>query len=157
MSLVGSKWVKGEKKIVAYPNTDLYKVLDKTDNYLDLIENIIDNPIFEDCQLMVNGIWYKYNGYIKSVPHINSSKRIKNEEIAIQKLKEKPYYNDRKQAILFAMSFFRLPVGVKDIARTISRTAWGSSVIEESDVEKIIHTLSEVENVDGKYVLKKSK
>ena len=52
------------------------------------------------------------------------------------------------------MSFFRLPAKIKDIARTISRTAWRDT-IKEDDVEDIINTMSEVKSEDGKYILRK--
>ena len=65
-----------------------------------------------------------------------------------------PLYAVRKQAILRAMSFFRLPAKIKDIARTISRTAWRDS-IKEDEVEDIINTMSDVESVDGGYILRK--
>ena len=63
-------------------------------------------------------------------------------------------YATRKQALLRAMGFFRLPAKLKDVVRTISRTAWGAQIKEE-DVEAIIKTLSEVKEVDGKYILRK--
>ena len=40
----------------------------------------------------------------------------------------------------------------KQMARTISRTAWGT-VIKEDEVEAIIKTIPEIEYVDGKYIL----
>lgn len=70
-------------------------------------------------------------------------------------LKE-PYYAVRVQAILRAMGTFRLPASVRDIARTISRTAWGAP-IRERDVEEIINTIPEFESVDGKYILRKKR
>ena len=56
--------------------------------------------------------------------------------------------------LISALGFFRLPVKIKDIARTISRTAWGAP-IKEDDVEEIISTLKDVESSDGKYILRK--
>jgi hypothetical protein len=52
------------------------------------------------------------------------------------------------------MGFFRLPARIRDIARTISRTAWGATIKEE-DVEDILNTLSDVESIEGKYILRK--
>ena len=63
-------------------------------------------------------------------------------------------YAVRKQSILRAMGYFRLPAKLRDIARTISRTAWGARIREE-DVEDIISTMPEVETAEeGKYLLK---
>jgi hypothetical protein len=52
------------------------------------------------------------------------------------------------------MEYFRVPANIRDIARTISRTAW-RSVIKEDEVEAIIKTISEIEQFDGKYILRK--
>ena len=65
-------------------------------------------------------------------------------------------YAVRKQALLRAMGYFRLPANIRDIARTISRTAWGAPITED-DVEEIISTLKDVESVEDKYILKKGK
>ena len=53
-----------------------------------------------------------------------------------------------------AVSRRRMPASVRDIARTISRTAWRTT-IREDEVEDVISTMSEIESVDGKYVLRK--
>ena len=153
-----SKWMKGEKRIVAYPDTELYRVLNNANDYSDVIEDIIDNPIFEDCQLKVSGTWYKYNGYPSSKQAtVNQVAQNNDGKILNQNIVEKPYYSNRKQAVLHALGFFRLPVNVRDITRAISRTYWGESVIIERDVEEILVTLSEVESIDGKYILKKKR
>ena len=74
----------------------------------------------------------------------------------ISRIINSPLYVVRKQAILRAMGFYRLPVDIKNITRTISRTAWGTT-IKENDVKEIIDTLSEVETVEGKYILRKKR
>jgi hypothetical protein len=52
------------------------------------------------------------------------------------------------------MDYFRVPANIRDIARTISRTAW-RSVIKEDEVEEIVKTIPDIEFVDGKYLLRK--
>ena len=156
MCFNGSEWLKGEKKIVAYPQTELYRVLDRAIDYSEVVEDIIDKPFFEECRLKVKGVWYNYNGdLIKDTP--NQNERIEEklkQDIYKQRIMKSPLYAERKKAILRAMGYFRLPAKIKDIARTISRTAWGST-IKENDVEEIINTMSEVESVEGKYILRK--
>ena len=125
--------------------------MDKSVYYIEDVEDIVDAPVFENCQLKVKGIWYKYNGDL-ALEEIESDVR-KRESDKLRILKN-PLYAVRKQAILRAMSFFRLPAKIKDIARTISRTAWRST-IKEDDVEEIINTISEVDSVDGGYILRK--
>ena len=73
-----------------------------------------------------------------------------------QKIMKNPLYAVRRQALLRAMGFFRLPAKIRDIARTISRTAWGST-IREDEVEDIIKTLPEIESIEGKYILRKKR
>ena len=65
--------------------------------------------------------------------------------------------DDRKkmEAILQAMTHFYTPATPYDIARTISRTAWGDTVIREETVDTFLKLLPEVEYVKwGKYILK---
>ncbi len=65
--------------------------------------------------------------------------------------------DDRKkmEAILQAMTHFYTPATPYDIARTISRTAWGGTVIREETVDSFLKLLPEVEYVKwGKYILK---
>ena len=64
-----------------------------------------------------------------------------------------PMYFERKQGILRALRFLRLPATLRDIARTISRTTWGGTIKEE-DVKRIISTLPEVTTIEGRYVLR---
>ncbi len=61
----------------------------------------------------------------------------------------------KKNAILRAMGFFRVPASIRDITRTISRTAWGEE-IKEDDVKRTIQNIDEIEsNDEGKYYLNK--
>ena len=69
-------------------------------------------------------------------------------------IKKSPLYAVRRQAVLRAMDYFRVPASIRDIARAISRTAW-RSVIKEDDVEEIVKTIPDIECVDGKYILRK--
>lgn len=153
MRFNGSIWRKGEKKIVAYPQTELYRIMDLANDYCDEVEDIDDKPIFENCKLKVKGIWYNYNGELfLEGNEIVSEAQIQNRNKL--RILKSPLYAVRKQAVLRAMGFFRLPAKIKDIARTISRTAWGST-IKEDDVEDILNTISDIESVDGKYILRK--
>ena len=153
MRFNGSRWIKGGKKIVAYPQTELYKIMDYAVDYCDEVEDIVDSPVFENCKLKVNGKWYMYNGSLLSTGNEEVSDTAKRNSDSPRVL-DSPLYTERKQAILRAMGFFRLPAKIKDIVRTISRTAWGST-IKEQDVEDMIKTMSEVESVEGKYILRK--
>ena len=158
MKYDGAVWTKGEKKIVAYPPSALFKVLDAAINYCDLVEDIVDAMVFEKCRLKVKGVWYRYDGSLlsdeankheKSEGAAGSSRRSKVESVV-----KSPLYAVRKQAVLRAMGYFRLPAKITDIVRTISRTAWRAD-IREDEVEDVISTMSEIESVDGKYVLRK--
>ena len=156
MYLDGSEWKKGTKKIVAYPRSELYRmIIDKVD-YVEDVEDIVDSPVFEDCKLKVRGIWYRYNGSLIT----NSSKKTDvtdcgaKEGRNVSEILMSPLYAVRRHAILRAMDLFRAPANIRDIARTISRTAW-RSVIKEDDVEEIIKTIPEIKYVDGKYFLRK--
>lgn len=60
----------------------------------------------------------------------------------------------RTLAILRAITHFENPTTIRNIARTISRTDWGGSVLE-SDVEVLIKCIPEILNVgNGTYILK---
>ena len=69
-------------------------------------------------------------------------------------IKNSPLYAVRRQAVLRAMEYFRVPANIRDIARAISRTAW-RSVIKEDDVEEIVKTIPVIECIDGKYIIRK--
>lgn len=62
MQYTGGIWRKGSKKIVAYPKSDLYNVIDNAVDYITIIEDIDDRPTFEECKLKANGLWYCYDG-----------------------------------------------------------------------------------------------
>ena len=62
MTFNGEVWMKGAKKIVAYPQSELYKIIDNVSDYYDKIEDIDDQSSFKDCRLKVNGLWYSYDG-----------------------------------------------------------------------------------------------
>lgn len=152
----GSVWMKGTKKIVAYPQSELYrKIIDITD-YCEEVEDIVDSPDFVDCKLKVRGIWYTYNG--NSITD-SSTKDVVTDNRAkpgreLSEIKNSPLYAVRRQAVLRAMEHFRVPANIRDIARTISRTAW-RSVIKEDEVEEIVKTIPDIESIDGKYILRK--
>lgn len=155
MSFNGSVWIKGTKKIVAYPQTELYQMIIDANDYCDEVEDILDSPVFEDCKLKYKGVWYTYNG--NSITDTSKKDNETDNRTKLSRetseIKKSPLYAVRRQAILKAMSFFRIPASTRDIARTISRTAWGS-VIKEDDVELILSTMSEIISIRGKYIIK---
>lgn len=156
MQFNGEVWIKGDKKIVAYPRTELYRIMDQGIDNLDDVEDIVDSLVFENCKLKVRGIWYKYNGdLIISTPSQDLGEdNAPQQSSKNQRIMKNPLYAVRRQALLRAMGFFRLPAKIRDIARTISRTAWGSA-IREDEVEDIINTIPEIESIEGKYILRK--
>ena len=157
MRFNGEVWMKGGKKIVAYPQTVLYKIMNGADDYSEAVEDLYDGASFPKCKVKVNGCWYDNQGDLLTDSSVcddatEESPQKRHDYLTIIK---HPLYAVRKQAILRAMGFFRLPAKIKDIARTISRTAWRDT-IKEDEVEDIINTISDIESVeDGKYVLKK--
>ncbi len=62
MKFNGEVWMRGGKRIVAYPQSELYNVLDNAIDYAESVEDIKDAPSYKDCKLKVNGVWYNYNG-----------------------------------------------------------------------------------------------
>ena len=156
MSFNGSVWIKGTKKIVAYPQTELYQMIIDANDYCDEVEDIVDSPVFEDCKLKYKGVWYTYNGNSitdTSKKDIETDNRTRlNRETS--EIKKSPLYAVRRQAVLRAMDYFRVPASIRDIARAISRTAW-RSVIKEDDVEDIVKTIPDIDCIDGKYFLRK--
>ena len=156
MSFNGSVWIKGTKKIVAYPQTELYQLIINATDYCDAVEDIVDSPVFEDCKLKFRGVWYTYNGNSitdtsKKDTETDNRTRLNRET---SEIKKSPLYAVRRQAVLRAMDYFRAPASIRDIARAISRTAW-RSVIKEDDVEEIVKTIPNMECVEGKYILRK--
>ena len=156
MSFNGSVWIKGTKKIVAYPQTELYQLIINATDYCDAVEDIVDSPVFEDCKLKYRGVWYTYNGNSitdtsKKDTETDNRTRLNRET---SEIKKSPLYAVRRQAVLRAMDYFKVPASIRDIARAISRTAW-RSVIKEDDVEEIVKTIPDIERIDGKYILRK--
>ena len=62
MQYDGSVWMRGDKKIVAYPQSDLYGVIDNDVKYENMIQEITDSQLFSDCKVKVGGVWYDNNG-----------------------------------------------------------------------------------------------
>ena len=61
----------------------------------------------------------------------------------------------KMEAILQAMNHFLVPATPRDIARTISRTAWGGDVIREDTVDSFLKRMPEIDYIQwGKYILK---
>ena len=152
----GSVWIKGTKKIVAYPQSELYQIIITVGEYIDEVEDIVDSPDFKDCKLKFKGIWYNYNGNSITSPsnkNIVTGNRVKLSE-ETSDVRKTPLYAVRRQAVLHAMGHFRSPANIREIARAISRTAW-RSVIKENEVEEIVKTIPEIEYLNGKYILLK--
>ena len=154
----GSVWIKGTKKIVAYPQSELYQIIITVGEYIDEVEDIVDSPDFKDCKLKFKGIWYNYNG--NSITdslnkNLVTDNRAKLSSVTSD-IKNNPLYAVRRQAVLHAMGHFRAPANIRDISRAISRTAW-RSVIKEYEVEEILKTIPEIEYLDGKYILLKKR
>ena len=156
MSFNGSVWRKGTKKIVAYPQTELYQMIIDANDYCDEVEDIVDSPVFEDCKLKYKGVWYTYNG--NSITDTSKKDNETDNRTKLSRetseIKKSPLYAVRRQAVLRAMDYFRVPASIRDIARAISRTAW-RSVIKEDDVEDIVKTIPDIDCIDGKYFLRK--
>lgn len=140
MEYDGEVWLRGDKKIVAYPQTELYRVLSVAPDYCEAVEDIVDSSLYYNCRIKVDGVWYNYKGFV--VPG------------SVNQYQREDKSSDKKHAILRALSFFRLPASVREISRTISRSTWGGTVREE-DVERVIRTMQEVENIGGRYIRKK--
>lgn len=153
MQFNGKVWQKMNKKIVAYPWTELYRIMDEAYDYSEAVEDLFDSSLFDECKIKINGVWYDYQGNLMS-NSLRSDNDI--EERPQQNDYKHPLYAVRKQALLRAMSYFRVPAMIMDIVRTISRTAWGAP-IKEDDVEEIIRNVDEVEVIDNKYILKKKR
>lgn len=58
---VDGEWVKGDKKLVAYSESDLYLKLSLT-NFIDDIEDFIEGDKREENKIKVRGVWYDYYG-----------------------------------------------------------------------------------------------
>jgi len=157
MQFNGKVWQKMNKKIVAYPWTKLYRIMDEAYDFSEAVEDLFDGSSFEECKIKVNGVWYDYQGDLitDSTTCDDVTEESPQKHHDYQKIIKDPLYAVRKQALLRAMGYFRLPARIRDIARTISRTAWGAP-IKEDDVEEVISTIDEIKSVeDNKYILRK--
>lgn len=56
-------WSKGEKKIVAYEQSDLYKAI-TCDSYYNDVEELKIGGRFENNCVKVKGVWYTFDGHI---------------------------------------------------------------------------------------------
>lgn len=64
----------------------------------------------------------------------------------------------RLESVLVAMEHFDVPATPRDVARTVSRSAWGGGNVKEDSVDTLLKRLPEVEYVPwGKYILKSKK
>ena len=64
MQYDGSVWMRGDKKIVAYPQSALFGIIDGEVRYEDMIQDISDSQLFADCKVKVGGVWYDNNGNV---------------------------------------------------------------------------------------------
>lgn len=55
-------WEKGDKKIVAYEQSDLYGILSAT-NYDTQIDDFTEGDTIESNKVKVGGVWYDFEGY----------------------------------------------------------------------------------------------
>jgi len=55
------EWVKGSKKLVAYPESELYPIL-YSSNFIDDIEDFVEGNKLEENKIKVKGVWYDYYG-----------------------------------------------------------------------------------------------
>lgn len=55
-------WIKGEKKLVAYPDSSLYVIL--TTSSLDNVEDFFEGNTIQENKIKVNGIWYNFYGNV---------------------------------------------------------------------------------------------
>ena len=60
---VDGKWVKGDKMLVAYSDSELYPKLSNS-NFLDDIEDFVEGDKREENKIKVKGVWYDYYGDI---------------------------------------------------------------------------------------------
>ena len=58
---VDGEWVKGEKMLVAYSDSDLYSNISKS-NFINDIEDFVEGDKREDNKIKVKGVWYDYYG-----------------------------------------------------------------------------------------------
>ena len=60
---VDGEWVKGDKVLVAYSDSDLYPKLSRS-NFIDEIEDFVEGDKREANKIKVKGVWYDYYGDI---------------------------------------------------------------------------------------------
>ncbi|MBP3246934.1 MAG: hypothetical protein J6M36_03515 [Prevotella sp.] len=58
---VDGEWMKGDKMLVAYSDSDLYPMLSRS-NFIDEIEDFVEGDKCEANKIKVKGIWYDYYG-----------------------------------------------------------------------------------------------
>ena len=58
---VEGKWVKGDKMLVAYSDSELYPNLSNS-NFIDDIEDFVEGDEREENKVKVKGVWYDYYG-----------------------------------------------------------------------------------------------
>jgi len=58
---VDGEWVKGDKMLVAYSDSDLYPNLSRS-NFIDEIEDFVEGEKREENKIKVKGVWYDYYG-----------------------------------------------------------------------------------------------
>jgi len=58
---VNGEWAKGDKMLVAYPESELYTKLSRS-NFIDDIEDFVEGDKREANKIKVKGIWYDYYG-----------------------------------------------------------------------------------------------
>lgn len=149
------------------------------DATIELTKDIIEaartpNGGFTKSQLAAIGIdwpppqdWIEEKVGTKITPtQLEAFNRIEyaNPSSEIYKVKGSETYKDvassmddrrKMKAILQAMTHFYTPATPRDIARTISRTAWGDNIVREETVDTFLKLLPEVEYIKwGKYILK---
>ena len=58
---VDGQWVKGDKMLVAYSDSELYPKLSSS-NFIDDIEDFVEGDKREENKIKVKGVWYDYYG-----------------------------------------------------------------------------------------------
>ena len=62
---VDGKWVKGDKMLVAYSDSELYPNLSSS-NFVDDIEDFVEGDKREENKIKVKGVWYDYYGDVSN-------------------------------------------------------------------------------------------
>lgn len=101
---------------------------------------------------------YYYADPAKKKPTTSSSSFFTKDIKTYEDVANGPDDLDRLEAVLKAMEHFNRPVTPRDVARTISRSLWGSGNVKEDTVDSILKRLPEVEYIPwGQYILKSKK